>query len=571
MISIAGGERVGNNIFFSLEEFSIPNGEETTFESAIDIVNIFVSVTGNEASVIDGLLDIPGEANLFFINPNGINFQEDTRLDGDGSFIATTANSIDFADGTTIVAGADSPNFALTDSIPVAFDFLGNNGSITVNGSGSQISLTEENQIERNDNTSSSQLVVDSDRTLALIGGEIQIEGGSLVAESGRIELGSVEEGEVTLNSDSEILTLGFEGVSSFDDIELTAKSAIDVSGSRNGSIQVQGDDILLQDGSVIFSQNTGDDSAGTITIDAAQSLTISGVSDAQISSSIVSEASDDGKAGNIVISTGSLELTEGGNINSTSSNGDAGEINIDTSELVIVDDSTISIGTGGNLNVDSSEITIDNAGGSITIDSTDLIIDSGLEFSGETAQVAYIAYYGRPADRGGLDFWQDVLTENEISYSPRTGDYLTGEEQIVYDRFTNQFATSEEIDRLFDTIDNNRDKVNQVYQFVFARDAEAEGSDYWTEQLDNGNINLVNFALEIALGARNADVTTLFNKIESADLFSQSLDTEQEIEAYQGASGENVGRNWLDDFGETISSQAQVDSALIDLVNGDF
>lgn len=133
MISIAGGERVGNNIFFSLEEFSIPNGEETTFESAIDIVNIFVSVTGNKASVIDGLLDIPGEANLFFINPNGINFQENTRLDTDGSFLATTANSIDFDDGTTLFAGTDSPNFALTDSIPVAFDFLGDNGSITVN------------------------------------------------------------------------------------------------------------------------------------------------------------------------------------------------------------------------------------------------------------------------------------------------------------------------------------------------------------------------------------------------------------------------------------------------------
>lgn len=184
--------------------------------------------------------------------------------------------------------------------------------------------------------------------------------------------------------------------------------------------------------------------------------------------------------------------------------------------------------------------------------------------------QIAYLAYYGRPADPGGRDFWQRTFSENEVSYSPRGGDRLTGSERDVYEDIVNQFGTSDEAERIFGTM-TNTERVNQVYQFCFDRDAELEGLTYWREELDNGNVTLANIALEVALGAQGEDIVTLNHKIESADLFSNSIDIQQEIDAYVGSSAEVFGQEYLNDFGATTSSIEQVDLALSNLVDGGF
>lgn len=72
IMRINGGERAGNDLFHSFDEFSIPEGMEAIFENAADIKNIFTRVTGDSISNIDGVLSTQGNANFFFINPNGI-------------------------------------------------------------------------------------------------------------------------------------------------------------------------------------------------------------------------------------------------------------------------------------------------------------------------------------------------------------------------------------------------------------------------------------------------------------------------------------------------------------------
>ena len=210
-------------------------------------------------------------------------------------------------------------------------------------------------------------------------------------------------------------------------------------------------------------------------------------------------------------------------------------------------------------------ELEVSVPDGEVTV--TPRITSDALRLTGGTAQIAYVAYYGRPADDGGLIFWNNVLADNNISYAPREGDRLTGDEQNIYNQIVDQFGNSEEADRLFGDL-SDRDTLNQVYQFAFDRDGDDPGLDYWEEQLDLGNVTLATFALEVALGAQNEDITILNNKIASADLFSNSLDTEAERDAYSGSSGERFGRDWLEDFGDTISTQAQVDAALDDLVD---
>ncbi|MDJ0688902.1 MAG: filamentous hemagglutinin N-terminal domain-containing protein [Xenococcaceae cyanobacterium MO_188.B32] len=96
--SIDGGARRGQNLFHSFQEFNVDAGRGIYFSNPDAVNNIFSRVTGNNVSNILGTLGVDGAANLFLINPNGIIFGEDARLDIQGSFAATTADGIEFDD-----------------------------------------------------------------------------------------------------------------------------------------------------------------------------------------------------------------------------------------------------------------------------------------------------------------------------------------------------------------------------------------------------------------------------------------------------------------------------------------
>jgi filamentous hemagglutinin family protein len=60
-LNINAGEREGNNLFHSFEEFSVSESIEAVFENAPDIENIFTRITGEEASSINGILRTQGD------------------------------------------------------------------------------------------------------------------------------------------------------------------------------------------------------------------------------------------------------------------------------------------------------------------------------------------------------------------------------------------------------------------------------------------------------------------------------------------------------------------------------
>jgi len=149
------GQQHGGNLFHSFSDFNINIGESATFSGPNSVQNIISRVTGGNPSHINGLLrsTIP-EADFYFLNPYGIMFGEGAQLDVQGSFHASTADTLRFADGSEF--NARHPEQPLLTVAPIsAFGFLTDAPSaITIEDS--FLSVSEGN-------------------TLSLIGGDLRI------------------------------------------------------------------------------------------------------------------------------------------------------------------------------------------------------------------------------------------------------------------------------------------------------------------------------------------------------------------------------------------------------------
>jgi filamentous hemagglutinin family protein len=316
--TIENGDRADSNLFHSFREFSVPTGGSASFNNAVDVQNIFSRVTGSNVSNIDGLIRANGTANLFLLNPNGIIFGNNARLNLGGSFIATTANRIRFADGVEFGTTNLTTAPALTVSAPIGLQMGQNPGTIQVQGAGhNQIHPTSTSfPFDRSQNGRG--LEGATGQTLGLIGGNIVLESGILTADSGHVELGAVRDSAtpISLTSTASGWRFGYQGISNFGNIRLNERSLVDTSGLGSGSIQLQGRQIDLLNASTLLIQNFGVQDAGTMQLNASDTLTMQGNSLGGLAiSELRTENLFSGRSGNIVINAPRLLLRDGAEI----------------------------------------------------------------------------------------------------------------------------------------------------------------------------------------------------------------------------------------------------------------
>ena len=384
--TITDGKRAGNNLFHSFEEFSVPNGGSASFNNASNIENIFSRVTGGSISNIDGLIKANGSANFFLINPNGIIFGANARLDVGGSFLATTADSINFPDSKFSATNTQTEPL-LSVNVPIGLQFGERSGRIINRSQVTRFFPDLDLDVPVG-------LTVQPGKTLALVGSNLSIDGGALFAPGGKIELGSVGSFSfVNLTQVSKGWALGYDRVREFQNIKLSQAfvASTDVEAVLpNENIQLYGKKIEIAN-STVLGDNLTSKLGGNLLIKASESLTVKNNSGLFINnvlsgtagnieirtrqlvvsenSTISADSTGKGKGGDIIINASDSFEIIGDNSStvltrlSTRATGDgnAGDINISTRKLILKDggqisSSTFAEGKGGNITVNASE-----------------------------------------------------------------------------------------------------------------------------------------------------------------------------------------------------------------------
>jgi len=172
-----------------------------------------------------------------------------------------------------------------------------------------------------------------------------------------------------------------------------------------------------------------------------------------------------------------------------------------------------------------------------------------------DAVQKIYIAYYGRPADPNGLDFWAGKID----AAGGRIEEVLTA------------FGSSAEATSLFGA-GSTESRVNNIFQQVLGRQADPAGLNFYTQALNNGTLNgkpftLVNVAQAILDGATGSDATTVANKLASAKLFTAAIDTTPEILAYSGNGAAATARGFLAGVTTTPADAAAANASVASIV----
>ncbi len=373
------------NLFHSFGSFSVPNEWTAQFLNEANVANIFGRVTGGTPSDIQGIIKAQGQANLFLINPSGIIFGKDARLDIGGSFVGTTANAIRFPGG-----GEFSMNSGVTpgDSVlavnPSALFFNQTPAGVRVN-------------------QSTVGLQVKPGQNLFLVGGEVQLNGGTVRAQGGRIELGGLAEAgqvkieELTTGSNPNLnfpdVGLTFPDGVTRADVSLTNGAIVDVVALGGGNIAINAQKINVSGGSLVCagigtvgsSCNTPPSSFRT---DKAQAgnIVLSATDTVNITQSRIENNVNPGATGNpdnifeainkntlfgsILIEAGSLSTDNARISTSTFGTGSAGLVFIKATDSVVltnnsvIDSAVAASGQGGagGVLIEAGSLSTDNA-----------------------------------------------------------------------------------------------------------------------------------------------------------------------------------------------------------------
>jgi filamentous hemagglutinin family protein len=427
---ITGGATRGTGLFHSFTQFNVGDRLNAQFSISPTIQNVFARVTGGDISRIDGFLGtgidngttlVGSTASLFLLNPNGIIFGPNAKLDLAGSFLATTASGFQFAGGQVFSAVNPQAAPLLTVSVPIGLQFGQKVGGIEVNGATLQTSTVG--------------------HSLSLIGGGVKITGSRLFGFAGQLDVGAVGAGEaIALSPVQSSWQADYTGVQNFLDIQvnqsrlsigavnipsvlpvglhlhgrniainnstvssfyteikqptsqvgtlkLIANGTISLDDAKvstgtdesikNSDIFIKTRSFIANNGTYLLGGGNGALSGGNIKIEASDKVEIKALPDKPSYVFTVNQDTGNQSSGNVVIETSQLDILDGSRINTLLvGKGKAGDIEVNASgDVTIARDNRFLGGISSTTPNDSQGKT-----GDITIRAKNLsLLDGGL------------------------------------------------------------------------------------------------------------------------------------------------------------------------------------------------
>ncbi len=168
--------------------------------------------------------------------------------------------------------------------------------------------------------------------------------------------------------------------------------------------------------------------------------------------------------------------------------------------------------------------------------------------------QGLYVAYFNRPADPVGLQYWEGIVASKNGDTSGVSAFFGASDE---YKATYAGMSTSE--------------IVNRVYQNLFGRDAEPAGLLYWAQKLTAGDLRIDNVVAEVSRNAVGTDADAVAAKTAAAITFTNALDTTAEILAYNGKDALAIGRTYLSgvtDADTQAAAEAGIDTTITSVIN---
>ena len=162
--------------------------------------------------------------------------------------------------------------------------------------------------------------------------------------------------------------------------------------------------------------------------------------------------------------------------------------------------------------------------------------------------QELYVAYFNRPADTAGLEYWTNVVEAQKGATTAVSA----------------AFAAEAEYKSEYPATMSNADIVNKVYLNLFGRPAEDAGKAYWADLLDKKAITIDKVVAQIADGARGTDAEAYENKVLAATAFTNALDQAYEANGYRGAAANTAAKAFISGITTDASLEAAIAPATL-------
>jgi filamentous hemagglutinin family protein len=415
---------VGFGSQISTSTFGSGNAGTININTSEVILTSGSPVAGSSGLFTAVAFGVTGNGGRININSQNLEISDGAQIGGT-SFGFGDAGTIEIEAQNIAILGT-SPNGALSAINTNVFGETGKGGQITIAGEQLVINGGIVESITRSSgNAGSIYLQIDK---------LIVNEGGSIVTNT----RGIGDAGNIEIDARTIELTSSRELALSTS----IASSSIDLSSGNVGTITIDTDRLILQNGAQIAVATAGSGNGGTLIINASESVTLTGISDFGRSGLFASAIIDVGNGGNIIVNTDTLTITDGAIVS--------------TSNFSSIDP-TIPPGQGaaGNLQINTNTLQLDNGGiinaeaafgdrGNISIDSDRLLLTGGSKISTNALATAtggnieifadtIVAFENSDITANAVEnFAGKVTIDAQSVFGTKFADFLTPESDIT-------------------------------------------------------------------------------------------------------------------------------------------